>query len=201
MTHEQQPVAAIADNLETVGDNERMAALIAEEQATAADVAWWEKSPWGGKNWDLYEIALYKLDYEETQNPVFALLALEISLRLTGLPPDVVTQWTQWAKDYFQLSLQQFVQLVGATNPPSRDVGNAIAETFGFRFDRGKGSPLSQAPRRLRDHQLALNVLRRLPQERGKETRAIEYVAEEFGTGVSIVGEAWRRFKRSLQNL
>src|ERR1700737_2609717 len=182
-------------------ENYRMQAFIDEEQATKTET-WWESSPWGGKNpahWELEEIKFFKTEYEATRNPVFVWAALQIALALPQPEPEqamLFREARRWIDEYLRDCTNQ---LLSATKePPHRDVGTAIAKVFGFTFDVGRGSPLSDGQKRLRDRQLALEGWRRLPFERYKETLAVAHVASVNGVSESVVGDAWRDFKKQV---
>jgi hypothetical protein len=194
-------------NDEDVGDhgtaaldeNHRMQAFVDEEQATNTET-WWEKSPWGGKgqsDWDLKEIEFLKHEYHITKNPVYIWTALQIAMELPEPSPNQSKLFREargWIDEYLSDSASRLSKAV--ENPPSTHVGNEIAKAFGFTLEPGKGSPLSDAQKRLRDWRLALQVWRRLRIERYKETLAVKYVADVNGVGESIVGAAWRDFKK-----
>src|SRR5262249_32260663 len=117
------------------------------------------------------------------------------------LPPPAVEQVMlfQKAREWIDAYLRGCATrlLDAAEEPPREHVAKAIAQAFGFSFDLGRGSPLSDGHKRLRDRRLALEVLRQLQFERYKETLAVGYVARKNGLSQSVVGEAWRDFKRA----
>jgi hypothetical protein len=184
--------------------NDQMRAEIEAERAENIDAPWWERSPWGGKNegyWLLREIETFKRDYETTGNPLFVWAAFQVAGDLPKEPaPGQEAAW-QWIKDYFSAAGERLMTSI--TNPPATDANKQIAACFGFDPNpgRGRGSPFSEAGKRIRDRKLALAVGRRLPRERYKETLAIEYVATENGLGISIVREAWATYKKDFGKL
>jgi hypothetical protein len=199
-TNKENNEALGDDRTAPLDDNHRMLAFIEEEQATNTET-WWERSPWGGKDpthWDLKEIEFFKREYEATRNPVFVWAALQIAMELPQPEPQQAMRLGKaqgWIDEYLRDCVSRLLGTV--ENPPQKDVGNAIASAFGFTFRLGRGSPLSEVQKRLRDRRLALEVGRRLPIERYKETLAIAEVARARGVGESVVGEAWRDFKKA----
>jgi len=181
--------------------NDQMRAEIDAERAENIDAPWWERSPSGGKGegyWQLKEIETFKHDYETTGNPLFAWAAFQVAACLPEEPELRQEAAWQWIKDYFNASAERLMTSI--TNPPATDVNKQIAACFGFDPSpgRGRGSPLSEAGKHIRDRKLALEVGRRLPIERYKETLAIGYVAKESGHGISIVREAWATYKKDF---
>jgi hypothetical protein len=199
-TNEGKSQAARDDGVVPLDENHRMQAFIDKEQATNTET-WSERSPWGGKDpahWDLKEIEFFKLEYEATQNPLFVWAALQIAMELPQPGPEQVMRFREargWIDEYLRDCTNRLLAM--AEELPQKDVGRAIAKAFGFTFELGRGSPLSDRQKRLRDRRLALEVLRRLPVERYKETLAVEYVARAKGVGESVVGDAWRAFKKA----
>jgi len=192
--------AAFDDGAAPLDENEQVLAAM-EEEATNTQF-WWESSPWGGKEqayWDLIKIGAYKSEWELTQNPVFVWAALKIAIELPEPAPEQEMQFREaraWIDEYLRECGSRLLALV--ENPPPRAVGNEIAKALHFTFERGQGSQLSQAQKLLRDWRLAWEVLHRLPAEREKETLAVQHVANAHGISETIVGDAWRSFKKLL---
>jgi len=181
--------------------NDQMRAEIDAERAENIDTPWWDLSPWGGKSegyWQLKEIETFKHDYETTGNPLFVWAAFQVTACLPKEPEGGQEAAGQWIKDYLSTSAERLMTSI--TNPSATDVNKQIAACLGFDPNpgRGRGSPLSEARRHIRDRKLALEVERRLPIERYEETLAIEYVANETGHGISIVREAWSAYKKDF---
>jgi hypothetical protein len=181
--------------------NDQMRAEIDAERAENFNVPWWEQSPWGGKGegyWQLKEIETFKHDYETTGNPLFVWAAFQVTASLPMEPELRQEAAWQWINDYLSTSAERLMTSI--TNPSATDVNKQIVACFGFEPNpgRGRGSPLSEAGKRIRDRKLALAVGRRLPLERYKEMLAIEYVAEENRQGISVVREAWATHKKDF---
>jgi hypothetical protein len=181
--------------------NDQMRAEIDAERAENIDAPWWERSPWGGKGegyWLLKEIDTFKRDYETTRNPLFVWAALQAAADLPKKPELRQEARWQWIKDYLSASAERLMASI--SDPPTTDINKQIVACFGFEPNpgRGRGSPLSEAGKRIRDRKLALAVGRRLPLERYKEMLAIKYVAEENRQGISVVREAWATYKKDF---
>jgi hypothetical protein len=199
-TEEPNDKTISADGTMPADENHWMQAFIDEERATNAE-PWWQRSPWSGKDqsyWDLNEISFLKHEYDTANNPLYVWAALQVVMNLPEPSPDQVKLFREtrrWIDEYLNDSANRLMEMV--KSPPSTDVGNEIAKALKFTFDRGKGSPFSEMRKELRNRQLGLEVWRRLRAERYKEMLAVEYVANANGLGKTVVGDAWREFKKA----
>jgi hypothetical protein len=139
--------------------------------------------PWlrGNKEtWIVTLIADHERHFRETGNGYFILAAFDASAYL----PDRAAHKELLA--WVDIGLHLLVRRLLAG-------GNPLAPK------RGERSLLRQAQKRLRDSALALKVWNRLPIDRGDETWAIAHVAAAEELSITVVGDAWRDFKKRRQ--
>jgi hypothetical protein len=173
---------------QTVEVNAQMLAFLEREArghdpVTGAPATRKPAIPWVRGNretWILELIADYERHFTETRNPYFILAGFDVSAYLAdrAVHRDVLA----WVNIGLHLLVRQ---LLAGDNP--------------LAAKRGERSLLRQAQKRLRDSALALKVRRRLPLERGNETLAIAHVATAEELGITVVGDAWRDFKKRRQ--
>ena len=125
------------------------------------------------ETWILELIADYERHFSETGNPYFVLAAYDAALSLSD----------RLALAWVDIGLTLIVKrLLAGDNP--------------FGVGRGKRPLHERARNILRDGGLALSVVNRLPFERDKETLAVAHVAAAEKLSITVVGDAWRDFKK-----
>jgi len=176
---------------QTAQANEQMQAFLDREARgldpiTGAPATGGPAVPWirgDRETWILTLIADFERHFRETGNASFILAAYDVSAYLPdrAVHKDVLA----WVDIGLYLLVRQ---LLAGNNP--------------LTAQRGERSLLRQAQKRLRDSALALKVWNRLPIERGDETWSIAHVAAAEELSITVVGDAWRDFKkRRLQQI
>jgi hypothetical protein len=188
----QQRAALAKVEAQTEQHNELMQAHI-DRQARGLDPITGEPAmgkpaiPWVRGNretWILELIAEYQRHFQETGNRYFVLAAYDAATYLTDRAAHkLVLSWVD-------VGLGLIVRrLLAGVDNPLRD----------SPLKRGERSLYEQAKKKLRDGALAIKVLNRLPVERGNETLAIKQVAIAEQLSPTVVGDAWREFKKRRQ--
>ena len=202
-----RPAPQIDNPGDMTGENDRMLAAIESERGAPKE-PWWYQSPWAARKpesyWQLTRIQTFKRDYDATKNPIFVWAAWQVA---TDLPAPQCEEEAEtfrtsqlWIDDYFQATAARLMAAV-ADPPPSKGTNTCIAKSLAFP-SRGAGrghSPFASAKKLLRDRELALKVWQRIPTVRGKETLAVNNIADEVGCKPGLVGKAWRDFKRLMK--
>jgi hypothetical protein len=127
------------------------------------------------ETWILQWIAELEGHFQATGNGYFVLAAYDAALYLR----DRAAHNLAWVDVHLAVMIKYFF----AGNDP-------------LRFGRGERSSRAQALKTIRDGRLAIEVMKQLPIEAGKETLAIAHVAKAEKRSATVVGDAWREFKK-----
>jgi hypothetical protein len=161
-------------------DNERVMKFLAEE--AKSPVPWWKKSSWGAppmKNQTLFdEIILLKAHYEETRNPLFALLAYRWGQMLSS----EYSQKTYWVDEYMKDAIGNLLAFVKKL--PMGRPREAVAQALGFSAKQN-GNPFREAQKIVEEDNIYITV-RRLQEgiidgKRWGIVKALKEIAKERG--------------------
>jgi hypothetical protein len=164
-------------------DNARMQAFV-DREARGEDPITGEPAtrrptvPWVSGNredWILELIADYERHLQTTGNCYFILAAYDASIYL----PDRAAHDLAWVDAGLALIVKRLL------------AGDNL-----FGIGRGERPLHERARKILRDGELGLRVMNRLPFERGNETLAVAHVAGAEKLSITVVGNAWRDLKK-----